>query len=151
MSTESFDETFYRDEPGRIRAQGFSREELLEEFRQELRSCKQMWDNYRYYQDPNRGQFTAEDIAEAEASYKEFKNDTAEIYEYDDILDALVKIRGTGNVMTYVINKGIKEGPLGNRPPAAAAAATPRPAKASPLGAIVWIVLGGVILFLLFR
>jgi len=149
MSTESFDERFYRDEPDRIRAQGFTREELLEEFRRELRSCKQMWDNYRYYQDPNRGQFTAEDIAEAEQSYKEFKNDTAEIYEYDDILDALVKIRGTGNVMNYVISKGVKEGPLGNRRNAAPAAQ--QPARNSPVGAIIWLAIAGVILFLIFR
>ena len=149
MSTESFDERFYRDEPERIRAQGLTRDELLEEFRQELRSCKQAWDAYRRYQDSNRAQSTAEDIAEAEQSYKDFKNDAAQIYEYDDILDALVNIRATGNVMKYVINQGIKESPPYNR--SEPARTTAQPAPRSNTSWLIWTLIIGVALFLLFR
>jgi len=100
MSTQHFDfEKFYREAPALVRSKNYSRTQLLHLLQEETRSCKQLWDGYRQYQDANRSHATAEDIAEAEQAYKRYHDDTAEAHSDDEIIDSFVHIKATGMVM----------------------------------------------------
>ena len=134
-------ERYYKEAPGLIRSKGYTHEQLVELLAKEIRACKDLWGAYQRHQEPNRRQLAAEEIADAEAAYKGYKNDTMNARE-DDIIDSIVNIKATGMVMQHVIKLG-----TGGRGKGRSPAGQP----ASRIGAIIWIVAIGAILFFIFR
>lgn len=97
---------FREEQEAAIRAQNYTQDELLEKVRQGIRGIRQMLPTYRSVQEERRYAMTVEDIEEQEQMYSQLANDEAGIFEYDDYVEAYLRVLEITEVMTYVLRHG---------------------------------------------
>ncbi len=85
-----------------------SREQLLEEIKETLRSVRLALPNYRAIQETKRYNMGLSDIEDVEQMYGQYIRDTNGIFELEDFVDTLTLIRGKSFNITWIMDKYIR-------------------------------------------
>jgi hypothetical protein len=88
-----------------VESSDMTRSDLLREIKEALREVRLSLPLYRSIQEPRRYQITLDDIEDAELMYQQFMNDSAGVFDDEDMRDTLIMARLKLDTVMSIIDR----------------------------------------------